>query len=80
MTTLARKSGADEIHVHLLAEDESDAENTVDDLKRALSIAVRVRTPEPEAFVPQRRCLEAAGLSATIHGQTPAEWQTELFR
>ncbi|MGI9371452.1 MAG: hypothetical protein ACR2OJ_03070 [Hyphomicrobiales bacterium] len=61
--SLARKAGANEIHVHLLAEDDSNAERTVRDLKKALAPAVRVRAQEPSGIPPQRRTPLPASLT-----------------
>jgi hypothetical protein len=44
--SLLRQAGGDEIHVHLLAETEEQAEAAVCDLKAALAPAVRLRQPD----------------------------------
>ena len=47
---LLKSSGGDEVHVHLLADDDQNAEEIVCDLKPALGGAVRLRTVENTAF------------------------------
>ena len=44
---LIKASGGDEVHVHLLAESDRDAEDIVCDLKPALGSVVRLRPSEP---------------------------------
>lgn len=63
---LLAMTGGDEVHVHLLAEDDAEAESIVSDLKPALGPAVRVRLPEKTA-----RTERPAGFS---------EHQTDLFQ
>ena len=46
-TKLIRSSGGDEVHVHLLAESDRQAEDIVCDLKPALGSVVRLRAAEP---------------------------------
>ena len=66
---LLKSSGGDEVHVHLLADDDRRAEEIVRDLKPALGGVVRLRTAEPSA-ISQAQPEESAGFS---------ERQSDLF-
>lgn len=62
--SLARTAGANEIHVHLLAEDDENAERTVRDLKEALAPAVRVRVQNKNTITRERKSTLPARQSA----------------
>ena len=72
---LARNAGADEIHVHLLAESDDEAEAVICDLKAAIAPAVRLR----EACLPVRpRRVHPAALPGVC--QPNSSEQIDLFR
>jgi hypothetical protein len=67
--------GANEIHVHLLSRDETEARVIADDLKAALKVGVTVSAEEPKQNKGHRTEKLVAGLNPAIpvFGQSDAQ-------
>lgn len=77
MAAMVRAAGGNEIHVHLLAENDGDADATVTDLKKALSPAAVSRPAQTHAAHGARRQI---GPAACKHAPEPRSFkQRDLF-